>query len=109
MNKKTSKKSLCWNVYVEDINSKSIVPFNIFNHSGFLKFVENDFKKYSTDCVAFGEQLKHDLQYYLQSRAEYEIILYDLHETGIKLTVSAYDQVLLNWDVFVSYVFDSLS
>lgn len=116
-----------WYVFREDINGKSIEPYNIFNHYGFTQDVEKMLKEDITKDE-FAEQLKKSLIYWFCSKAEHEVVIgswplsinkselervnaeYDkyghyLHrinvapEVGRKIDI--YTQVQMNWDVFV--------
>ena len=35
---------MIWNVFCEDFNNSSIIKYNIFNHKGFVKDVNNAIK-----------------------------------------------------------------
>lgn len=100
---------LKWFVYVDDINRGQIISFNILNHSYFLHSIEENFKKNKADRQKFEEQLERDLRYCFWSKTEHEVVISDMLESGVKARVDVYDQVHLNWDIFVSYVFDNLS
>ena len=90
-----------WNVYNEDINNREIEIYNIFNHGGFLKGLNQMFKnikkesdkylkennldadlstkelnKYNKYMEAFeDEALRRECSYYFWSKSEYEIVL----------------------------------
>lgn len=66
--------NLEWNVYVYDTNSKKIKTYNIFNHGGFLKYVEKDLKKYDKK-EDFAERLKGHLLYYFGHKCEWETVV----------------------------------
>lgn len=95
-----------WNVYIYNINQKKIEPFNIFDHWRFVEDVKKDIKKYKNKDE-FADKLKSELMYFFWSKAEYEIIIApwcggDRGRDSIKIDV--FDQVMMNWDVFVDYV-----
>ena len=92
---------LTWWVYNEDINNREIKPYNIFDHGGFLKGLNQMFKnikkesdkylkennldadlstkelnKYNKYMEAFeDEALSRECSYYFWSKCEYEIVL----------------------------------
>ena len=100
-------KDMVWNVYVESFNQKEIVPYNIFTHYGFNEDVKKIYKKYKNDFETFSEEVKTSLMYYFWSKCEWEIILSDWPSSPtspIEKKVDVYDQVMLNWDIFIQYV-----
>lgn len=97
-----------WYVYVEDMNCRNITAYNIFRHGRFMDDVQKIYKRYKDDFEVFSLEIKKSLQYYFWSKAEWEIILSDWPPSnsfqGKKIDV--YDQVMLNWDVFIRYVWE---
>lgn len=93
-----------WYVYRYDFNSREIKRFNIFDHWKFREDVEKDLHKCKVKAD-FAELLRKNLFYYYCSKCEYEILISpwigDKDKCTIKVDV--YDQVMLNWDVFVDY------
>lgn len=102
----TSKPPLTWNVLIEDANKKCIVIYNVFSHGGFLKDCREAVRKADGDRVVFEEMIQHDLQYYFWSRCEWEIILtaWPPHSDFDGAKVDVYDQVMLNWNPFIDYL-----
>lgn len=98
--------ALEWNVFFEDFNARKIKTYNVFNHSGFVKDCVQCFREYSDDRSGFEEKLKRSLMYYFWSKCEYEVIISDwpprsdFHASK----VDVYDQVCLNWPIFLDYV-----
>ena len=95
-----------WLVYYYNINAREMHTFNIFDHCGFCKDVKKAAKEYK-DKDEFAEQLRRELFYYFGSKAEWEIIIApwvggDREKDSVKIDV--YDQIMLNWDIFVDYV-----
>lgn len=123
-----------WNVYKEDWNNNKIKIFNIFNHSRFYEDVEKALKKFDNKedfaeeikkslmwcywCKSEHEivittwapritiselnRINEELEKTLK---EYNREPYRLHvnpEVGEKVDV--YSQVMLNWNIFVDYV-----
>lgn len=125
---------LKWNVYTHNFNSKEIKIFNIFDHSRFLEDVKKDLKKYAdkeefserlrghlfyyfgskcewevvitswvphitiSELNRLNEEREKTLKEY--NREPYR--LYVNPDVGEKTDV--YEQVMLNWDLFVDYV-----
>jgi hypothetical protein len=121
-----------WNVYIYDQNAQKIVPYNVFDHSGFVK----DLKELKeTKIKDFEEQLARIAMYHFWSKCEMEVVItswppyidqderyrlnkeasdykekYNKEEkcinvrlnTGMKIDV--YNQLILNWDIFADCV-----
>lgn len=101
---------LQWNVYRFNINKQKIEEFNIFDHYTFKEYVKEALIKHENSKEEFTKQLKSELRYYFWSKAEYEIIITcwvggDREKVNEKIDI--YDQVMLNWDRFVDYVWDN--
>lgn len=103
--------SLEWNVYMEDLNKREIIVFNVFNHYSFRTGLIKAWQKYHDDIEAFEKEVNSDAAYYFWSKREYEIGLtspfggYD----GFKdKKIDIYDQLRLNWDAFMSYIIAEL-
>ena len=127
-----------WNVYRENVNTKKIEVYNIFNHASFKTDVQEAYATSKTKDE-FVERLRRSLMYYFWSKCEYEVIITDWpthvsveevermsaeiakyeadyghkpYSTGVNLKVAEkidiYDQVRLNWEVFVNYVWFAL-
>lgn len=97
---------LVWNVYVENINAQRIEVYNIFQHSSFKKDVLNAYKEYKNDFEQFSEKVRKSLMYHFWSKCEWEIILSDWPPSNNfkKEKIDVYDQVMLNWNIFIYYV-----
>ena len=67
--------SLSWNVYYSNVNSREIILYNIFQHSGFYADCVKAKKKHKEDKDAFAGEVKTSLMYYFWSKCEWEIIL----------------------------------
>lgn len=129
------KINLEWYVFLHEINSKEIIKYNVFKHSGFLN---NVLKISRDDKTVFAEKLRREAQYYFWSKCEMEVIITswpayidkDEYEritkevtsivnndrvfrvVNISPTVGSkidvYEQLMLNWDVFVDYTYNKL-
>lgn len=117
-------KNLCWNVFYENPNS-GIETWDIFRHFSFSEEVKAALNE-ETDKEKFEKRIHKSLMYYFWSKSEYEIIVApwpcyisrveseiirqsDLPKYRQLVNVersekfSIYDQVELNWNVFVDY------
>lgn len=99
-----------WNVYIENFNKKIIEPYNIFDHYYFNNEVKENYEKYNDDFEMFVEMVRHSLMYYFWSKCEWEIILSDWPPSKKfnEKKVDVYDQVMLNWDKFILYVWQKM-
>ena len=96
--------NMVWNVYRHNINGDKIEVFNVFNHRSFKHYTEKFLKECDTK-EQFSEELRKELSYYFWCRAEYEIVIGPWvggRTDGIKVDI--YGQVMLNWEIFVDYV-----
>lgn len=100
-----------WKVFVENFNAQKIEPYNIFEHGGFYK----DCHQYLSEAVKkkkdlsgkeLEEKIRRSLQYYFWSKCEWEIILspWPFTERVPQIKIDVYDQVMLNWEAFYSYL-----
>lgn len=93
-----------WNVYIYNINLQKIEVYNIFNHGNFKKDVALALRM-TENKEEFAQALQKELHYYFWSKCEWEIEIVDWlghQKSGLKTDV--YKQVMLNFDVFVDYV-----
>lgn len=98
--------NLEWNVFLYDPNLRKIVIYNIFNSISFSKDVENIFKnKDFLDFGTFSNKLNSAAQYTFWGRYEYEISMGGLSVKDFQFKKDAYDQLLLNWESFATYVY----
>ena len=95
-----------WFVYVDDFNGKRIVEYDIFEHHGFSEDVRKAYKKHRTDFDAFSEKVRGSLFYYYRSKCEWEVIVgaWVASDRTPARKVDVFEQVMLNWDVFIRYV-----
>ena len=103
------KNKLVYNVYQEDINNRSIVVRNIFDNSSFLNMIWEAKKAFGEDFSAFSEKVKNALMYFYWSKCEYEIILsgWPPKDDFKKKKIDVYEQVMLNWDLFIKYLWEN--
>lgn len=99
-----------WNVYISDFNKKEIIVYNVFNHYSFIEDLKKIIKKY-TDKKEFSEEVRKTLMYYYWSKCEWEIILegWPQKPNFKDEKIDVYDQIILNWDKFINYVWENKS
>ena len=100
---------MVWNVYRYNINSKKIEAFNIFDHGGFKKDVKEAAAKFDYSFDAFKKAVRSSLMYYFWSKSEYEVVVgpWVGGDKKDEMKIDIYDQVVLNWDVFIEYIWDN--
>lgn len=128
---------LTYNVYIEDFTNKEIKVINIFDHSSFYNNLLKIKKEQKDNFEKFSEEVKKCLLYNFWSKSEYEIILTswppyvddkainkvvaerdehikkcnNFYRNTIQLEVAEkidiYDQVMLNWDIFIKYLWNN--
>jgi len=97
-----SKELMEWNIYYYNMSQKRLWISNIFLHSCFAEEVRYTLN-HSDNKKQFAEKIRASLFYYFKSRAEWEVLIKSwLGDDEIKIDV--YDQVIVNWDRFVDYV-----
>lgn len=92
-----------WYVYYDDFNAGKIIKWNIFKHYSFRQDVEKLLKK-KLSKDEFTEELRRTLLYYTRFKCEYEVLFVKEQIGDGSLKVDIYDQVMMNWDRFVDYV-----
>ena len=97
-----------WNVYTYNFNARKVEPHNIFKHSGFIKDCQKALKEFKDDKEQFIEAVRRSLMYYYWSKCEWEIVISDFppRPDFPDAKVDVYDQIRLNWDVFVDYLWE---
>ena len=95
-----------WMVYIEDYTGKRISKYNIFDHHAFKEGCDKAYTNCRGDKENFGNLVKRDLSYYFWSKCEWEIIIsgWPQRKDFNERKVSVYDQILLNWDIFIDYL-----
>lgn len=97
-----------WNVYYRTMCSDEIRTMNIFEHSGFMNAVKKSLKE-NDNKEAFTRDLRGWLGYYYCGKCEWEIYLAARYEFDVDecKKIDIYQQVMLNFDKFVDYVWSS--
>lgn len=95
-----------WNVIVEDFNGRKIGTYDIFRHGMFADDVRKAYKKHKNDFDAFSKKVRGLLFYYFCSKCEWEVIVsaWPASDRIPDKKIDAYEQVIMNWDVFIEYV-----
>lgn len=95
-----------WRVIREDFNGRKIADYDIFEHSGFAEDVKKAYRKHRDDFGTFAEDVRKALMYRFWSKCEWEVIIsaWPPSDRIPERKVDAYEQVMLNWDVFIEYV-----
>ena len=126
--------NLEWNVYYEDFNAKTIRPLNVFQHHGFCEDVEEAMKKsltyekFSHEIKRSAQYYfwsKSEYEVVITSWPPYieteEELLRLVNEKANKFLlgqstkylnirpvvgekIDIYDQLMLNWDRFIDYL-----
>lgn len=98
-----------WNVYIYDINARGVKVYNIFKHYNFLESCKKALKQYKDNKEHFIEQIRRELSYYFWSKCEWEILIDDFPSRPDYPAekVDVYDQVRLNWNIFVDYIWEN--
>lgn len=99
-----TKDKIEWNVFYYNINRKKIDTYNIFEHGSFVRYVKEAINEYKNK-EKFTEQLKSELRYYFGEKCEWEILLSPwVSDEKVAVQINVYEQVMLNFNVFVDYV-----
>lgn len=104
-----NKIGLCWNVCYYSSNAKDFKIFNIFEHNKLAEEVNNIMSKSWESKRFFGEAVRKELMYYFWSKCEYEIVLESWPVGDVQKKIDVYDQVMLNWDRFVDYLWGEMN
>lgn len=119
---------MCWNVFYEGVNTKEIKIWNVFNHASFTEEVKSLPKE---NKETFSKELKYIVMYYFWSKSEYEVVVASWppyisrfesnqikqnelprYRQAVNLEIgkkfSIYDQLAMNWNIFVNYCWEAL-
>lgn len=94
-----------WYTYRHDWNQKKIIKYDVFDNGGFSEAVEKLLKTCKTKAI-FGEKIRREVSYYFRSKIEYEtaVVPYFDKDRDIELGIDVYDQIMLNFDAFINYI-----
>ena len=107
--KRGRKKELTWNVYVSNPSGWRIEPYNIFKHRSFAADLKKAAKDFKDDREGFEEQANRELRYYFWAKCEWEILLdhWPPHDNYPSVKIDVYDQVMLNKEQFLDYLWEN--
>ena len=99
---------LKWNVIIGDFNHKDIETYNIFDHDYFKEYCDKAWKNYKNDFNSFSKEVKRNLMYYFWSKCEWEVIVshWPPSERFEDKKIDVYEQVMMNWNVFIVYLWN---
>lgn len=94
-----------WYVYLEDVNRKKIVKYNVFKHYNFCQDLKDIISKLKNKNE-LSEKVRRIALYYFWSKCEYEILITTwIGRKDFKdEKVDVYDQLQLNWNAFIDYI-----
>lgn len=101
-------KKLEWNVIYFDINKKAFTVYNVLSDRIIKEIVDRTKKITNRDL--FAEEVRHIIMYYFWSKCEWEIVLQEWTGASKKeeIKVDVYDQLTLNWNRFIDYLWNNL-
>jgi hypothetical protein len=99
------QKKMQWYVWRYNVNSQIIDKYNVFEHRSFCNDIR-ELLELDLNIDDFAEELKNAVQYYFWAKCEHEIVItgWPTSHSDVDLKVDIYDQIRLNWDIFVKYV-----
>lgn len=99
---------LKWYVYLENVNGRSIVTYNVFKHFNFYKDVKEAINQIENK-QDFSERIQRIARYYFWSKCEYEVLITSwIANNNFKdKKIDVYDQLELNWDRFIDYIWEN--
>ena len=95
-----------WYVYRHDTNKGTIYKYNVLQPY-IIEQIKSKTEKLTT-LSAFKEILKKEMQYYYWGKSEHEVVIKEWCGTSAEKKIDIFDQLQLNWEVFVIYVWNSL-
>lgn len=95
-----------WNVFIEDMNQKRIIVYNVFDHSGFLNDCNLAWEVSNNDFSKFKNYVETSMLYFYWRRCEWEIIISDFPpcNTFKEKKTDVYEQIKINWNIFIEYL-----
>ena len=114
-------KTLSWFVFRYDINTNCIEQYDVFSHRKFAEEVMQALQQ-QHEYGVFSEKMKSIVMYYFWCKCEYEVVITSfppyinanalVHKNNTRMYVSLdceekidiFQQLRMNWEQFVSYV-----
>ena len=94
-----------WYVYRHDTNKGVIYKYNVLQ-PWIIKEIKERMER-TTTLSDFKEILERVLRYHYWSKCEHEIIIKEWTGKPSEIKIDVFDQLLLNWEVFCRYVWNS--
>ena len=98
-----STEGMEWYAFVEDVNNKRIISYNIFNVSTFRDDIKSAITS-STDKETLAEKTSRILRYHFSGRTEWEITMSGFPNTSIQKKINVFEQVYANFKKFIDYL-----
>lgn len=104
-------KELVWNVFCTEHtnNGDEVFIANVFDLNWpFLGRLYRNYKDCEDDFDKFSKEVRSNLMCEYWARCEYEVFISDMfspEESAIKVDI--YQQVMMNWDNFISYLWEN--
>ena len=96
---------MVWNVFYHNINADKIEIYNIFDHPSFRNGVDRAFKQCKTK-EEFVERIHIELYRHFGAKAEWEVVVRPWcgSRSNDSVKIDVRDQVMLNWNTFIDYL-----
>lgn len=94
---------MTWNVFYHNCNTDKIETFNIFRHGRFREDVAGALNRYK-DKNLFDDSISASFFYYFCGKVNCEVLIKAWVGCDVEIKMDIYDQVMMNWDRFVDYV-----
>lgn len=99
-----------WYVYRHDTNKGKIIKYNVVNTGVIDHLIKmlNQIKeeKGHWNYDDFKEAAKQIYRYYYWSKSEHEIVIKEWVGKETEEKIDVFDQLMLNWDIFVDHLYD---
>lgn len=96
-----------WNVWIWDFNHDSLEAYDVMPRfvSEYNRLKPKDRPDTLEDT---SKWLKSEARYNFWAKCEYEMIIHGWPEQKNDSKVDVYDQLKMNWDVFVEYFYNNI-
>lgn len=106
---KVKYEDLKFNIVYENWNNKELKSVNVFDYE-FMKTALDKIAKRKPDkrpdFEAFNKEIKSLMMYHFWSKCEFEFIISSWPSGKWETKVDVYDQLKLNWDLFIKQCWD---
>jgi hypothetical protein len=99
---------ITWNVVYYDLNEKDFGIYNVLNPSILNEIKERT--KHIDNRKEFSEEVSLICMYHFWSKCEWEIVLREWcgGDNAKEMKVDVYDQLVMNWNRFIDYLWGEL-